>query len=582
MSDSSASFWKSLAIFLFFLLLGVYVLYEWYDDGLYAQLAEKDALIDQTKKQMADAESKRLASEEGQAAIRAEIDRLKQEYDDEKQRLRDAIAAGTHTKADLEQAVATLKEAHAAEMATAQQHTGDVAVERDQLAARLADVETRYADAQTQAATLQADLSQIKQAIADTEAEHQAKIAALEQHLNERVELARTTPMDENLLRTAQEVGILPVVQAFEQECKTAGNALSESKAELEAMQAKYASAQQQLAESQNQLAGLQAELAASQSAAASAATEPKDDGAQNAAVEEVSTLRDRLAAEAKVRDALQRQHEAALTALNETLEQTKSQLQSVKETLAQSQSSTQSAEQEVGARLQAAQARVQTLEANVEETRAQATGVQARLGQEVAALKTQLASLQSQPAPVSDEPAEGQVTDAANSAEAQARIAALESQLKAAREDVDAAQAAKAELARLHALNADFAKLNGTYTDHGMLLRLAETELRFPPGKASLPAGELASLDRIATLLSNHPDLSVRIEGHTDSLGGDALNLKLSEARAQAVQQALAARGVDAGRLKAEGIGSARPIADNATADGRGKNRRVEVYIVD
>jgi outer membrane protein OmpA-like peptidoglycan-associated protein len=137
-------------------------------------------------------------------------------------------------------------------------------------------------------------------------------------------------------------------------------------------------------------------------------------------------------------------------------------------------------------------------------------------------------------------------------------------------------------ELARLRALYASFAQLNGTFTERGLLLRLAESELRFPAGQATLPAGELASLDRLATLLKAHPELTARIEGHTDSLGGEALNQALSLQRAEAVRQAIVERGVDEGRLSAEGLGPASPIADNATAEGRGKNRRVEVYILD
>ncbi|NEX22591.1 OmpA family protein [Thiorhodococcus mannitoliphagus] len=130
--------------------------------------------------------------------------------------------------------------------------------------------------------------------------------------------------------------------------------------------------------------------------------------------------------------------------------------------------------------------------------------------------------------------------------------------------------------------LEAGFAALNGTYTDRGLLLRLAESELRFLPGQATLPAGDLQSLDRIADLMDKETKLSIRIEGHTDSVGSDELNLDLSQQRAQAVQQALTERGVAADRIKAEGIGSARPIATNATAEGRSKNRRVEVYIID
>jgi outer membrane protein OmpA-like peptidoglycan-associated protein len=114
------------------------------------------------------------------------------------------------------------------------------------------------------------------------------------------------------------------------------------------------------------------------------------------------------------------------------------------------------------------------------------------------------------------------------------------------------------------------------------MLLALAEADLRFPSGLAVLPRGELPSLDRIAGLLRDHPQLRALIEGHTDNAGPNEINLELSKARAAAVKQALIERGVPAERLNAEGAGEARPIADNATAAGRAQNRRVEVYILE
>jgi outer membrane protein OmpA-like peptidoglycan-associated protein len=103
---------------------------------------------------------------------------------------------------------------------------------------------------------------------------------------------------------------------------------------------------------------------------------------------------------------------------------------------------------------------------------------------------------------------------------------------------------------------------------------------VRFQPGQATLLGGELPSVTRIAELLKEQPTLTVRVEGHTDRSGNDELNKTLSQQRAEAVKQALIARGVDAVRLTAEGIGSARPLADNATAAGRSQNRRVEVYV--
>ena len=76
-------------------------------------------------------------------------------------------------------------------------------------------------------------------------------------------------------------------------------------------------------------------------------------------------------------------------------------------------------------------------------------------------------------------------------------------------------------------------------------------------------------------------PDLTARVEGHTDSLGSAEVNQTLSQQRAEAVMQALAERGVDAARLSARGYGADRPIASNATDTGRSENRRVEIHVI-
>ncbi|MBN2887211.1 MAG: OmpA family protein [Chromatiaceae bacterium] len=127
-----------------------------------------------------------------------------------------------------------------------------------------------------------------------------------------------------------------------------------------------------------------------------------------------------------------------------------------------------------------------------------------------------------------------------------------------------------------------EFAPLGARFTAEGLQLTIAESELRFPIGGASLPEGPIASLDRLAELLGARPELRVRLLGHTDSLGEAETNRRLSEARAEAVREGLIARGVAAERIQAEGLGEAEPIADNASAAGRARNRRVEIYLTD
>jgi outer membrane protein OmpA-like peptidoglycan-associated protein len=76
------------------------------------------------------------------------------------------------------------------------------------------------------------------------------------------------------------------------------------------------------------------------------------------------------------------------------------------------------------------------------------------------------------------------------------------------------------------------------------------------------------------------YPDSLVDVYGHTDSTGADQYNMDLSQRRADAVSRYLISRGVSSARLQAKGMGESYPVADNNTAEGRAKNRRVEVKI--
>ncbi len=102
--------------------------------------------------------------------------------------------------------------------------------------------------------------------------------------------------------------------------------------------------------------------------------------------------------------------------------------------------------------------------------------------------------------------------------------------------------------------------------------------KIQFADGKADiLPASE-SLVQEIATVLKDNPDLQqVFIAGYTSSEGGQELNQKLSEGRAAAVRTWLVSHGIEGSRLVTGGFGPADPIADNATEEGREKNRRVE-----
>jgi len=86
--------------------------------------------------------------------------------------------------------------------------------------------------------------------------------------------------------------------------------------------------------------------------------------------------------------------------------------------------------------------------------------------------------------------------------------------------------------------------------------------------------------LDRLIVFLKENSDKKVDLEGHTDSVGTDQYNQNLSERRAAAVKEYLTKRGVDTSRITTKGFGESKPIADNKTAEGRAKNRRVEIKV--
>jgi outer membrane protein OmpA-like peptidoglycan-associated protein len=89
------------------------------------------------------------------------------------------------------------------------------------------------------------------------------------------------------------------------------------------------------------------------------------------------------------------------------------------------------------------------------------------------------------------------------------------------------------------------------------------------------------ATLNEVAQTLESYPSTMIDVLGHTDSVGTDEYNQRLSEQRAQAVASYLTARGVHPARVATRGFGETMPIADNATEAGRAANRRVEIKVV-
>lgn len=92
--------------------------------------------------------------------------------------------------------------------------------------------------------------------------------------------------------------------------------------------------------------------------------------------------------------------------------------------------------------------------------------------------------------------------------------------------------------------------------------------------------AGLRATLDRIAAVLAEKPETEILVLGHTDGVGSELYNMRLSIRRAEAVVEYLRTHGIALTRLQADGRGESEPVADNGTEAGRAKNRRVEIII--
>ena len=117
-----------------------------------------------------------------------------------------------------------------------------------------------------------------------------------------------------------------------------------------------------------------------------------------------------------------------------------------------------------------------------------------------------------------------------------------------------------------------------GCALDQRFVLRGVKFE--FDSDRLTKPAEKI--LDDVADTLAAYPDVTVEVQGHTDSLGTDAYNLGLSERRSIAVQRYLGGRGVTTGRLRPVGYGESAPIASNDNAEGQEENRRVEFKVID
>lgn len=110
---------------------------------------------------------------------------------------------------------------------------------------------------------------------------------------------------------------------------------------------------------------------------------------------------------------------------------------------------------------------------------------------------------------------------------------------------------------------------------------RTFELDVHFVTNEAKIYQESFDVLQQVAEFMKTKSDIKIQIAGHTDSDGSSESNLTLSRNRAQAVKKKLMEYGVDENRMKTTGFGESKPIADNSTADGKARNRRTEVRIL-
>lgn len=111
-------------------------------------------------------------------------------------------------------------------------------------------------------------------------------------------------------------------------------------------------------------------------------------------------------------------------------------------------------------------------------------------------------------------------------------------------------------------------------------IITTLKNNILFDTGKANLKPEALESINQIADIIKKYPEDKIIVIGHTDNVGSDVFNQRLSEQRAQAVRLAMIARGVPSGSIEQVGMGESNPIDSNDIEAGRARNRRVELQI--
>ena len=140
------------------------------------------------------------------------------------------------------------------------------------------------------------------------------------------------------------------------------------------------------------------------------------------------------------------------------------------------------------------------------------------------------------------------------------------------------ARQEAELASAQAQSLQQQMAALRPVASARGQVLTLGD--VFFSSGQSDLKSEARGNLKPVLDFINRYPGKPVTTEGHTDDRGADDANRALSERRAASVRDALVALGADASRFKVAGLGETQPLADNASTEGRARNRRVEVIV--
>jgi len=219
------------------------------------------------------------------------------------------------------------------------------------------------------------------------------------------------------------------------------------------------------------------------------------------------------------------------------------------------------------------AEAERQAAVAATEQARADAERAKREAAAQQAAAQTEIDR-------VTREKAELEAARANADAERQAAVAATERANAATEEANQLRQKAEADRTQLRAeLMRQFNLILETRdTARGLIVNMSD--VLFDTGKSTLRPGAREKLAKVSGIIQSHPGLKLEVEGHTDSVGGDEYNQQLSEKRAEAVRVYLVQQGIAADSITAKGYGKARPVVSNATAEGRQRNRRVEMVV--